>query len=164
MIKKTLLKATAILFICIVGTLLLSRGISEEEKYKLIQVAEFEVPDPESFSVAGNNLLLISKDLPEYENKAAVYQPKVWYEKTLENGISKTEYKMRDNRLIINNQQDVTLFNYIIRDNFIYNSRESFYYSSYSGPRTGTSTEPVINELFRESRNATVTMPFIIYY
>lgn len=78
MIRKTIITAMGILACSFALSLLLSMGQSEADMFELKEIASFPI---EPLQIEGENLNLISRDVPEFSWETHVYVPKVWQEK-----------------------------------------------------------------------------------
>lgn len=166
MIQRVLFVSVIILMVSVVGSKLLTNSIEEDDRYELIKVAEFKISNSESFDIEGNNLLLLSDDIPDYTDKVVVFQPRVWYEKATEDNQYMTKIEMKDNQLLLSNRQNITIINFSVNDAFFYNNWSGFYFFSIRVPLRRVQYEDGIHigsEMYNKYRYST-RMPYIVYY
>ncbi len=128
MTRKIMLTATVLLLVSISGSLLLSKGFEEEDLFEMVEIAKFEIGDSPVPKIIGDNLYLLSEDKEEIENRIVIYQPKVWYNKSMVSGRNMTDIGFNNNQLILDNRQNIRVVNYRIHSHLlesIYNKKKS---------------------------------------
>ncbi len=123
MTGKIMLASTVLLLVSISGSLLLSKGFGEDDLFEMVEIASFEIGDSSVPEIIGDNLYLLSEDKEEIENKIVIYQPKVWYNRSMVSGRNMTDIRYIQNQLILDNRQNIRVVNYRIHTHLL----ESFY-------------------------------------